>query len=84
MIDQEKLDKGLVTVHNHFSQKPEATPLPQTPEFKEVLAVLCQRKLIHADATRMQAGNLRIRWTSTQALTALGKERLLLIQPADK
>lgn len=80
MTDQSKLDAALLQVHRCFNEGEENYLLNNDQESKELIAILATRGLIHCNVTKMVAGNLRIRWTQSQRITAAGLQRLDQIQ----
>jgi hypothetical protein len=76
MTDQSKLDAALLQIHKHFNEGAENYLLNNDQESKELVANLAARGLVNCNATRMVAGNLRIRWTLTNRITPAGLQRL--------
>lgn len=80
MTNQSKLDAALLQIHKHFNEGAEQYLLSKDLESQELVATLAAQGLINCDVTRMNAGNLRIRWSSTSRITPAGSQRLKQIQ----
>lgn len=74
-IDQGRLDTALIEFHNYSKDGADKAHMITSADH-EAAAVLAKQGLINCVVTELVSGRYRLRFTATDLLTPLGKQRL--------